>query len=261
MPVWWGDVTFPVNRGKEWNMAGLKVGVSRQASEWHIWTRRTQEQSEDNHQWSLQESNELAQSQSEYSRFVFRKTAEQLRLVPRLADRSVVVRPISPLFVPAGQETIFYVSTPIWLACYAEGLVDPLLDIAVVVPRDTWFGPSPIRGELCYSTKVHGRTDLGQVSPRPFRAITPVHVKNHGYDSMPIERINIPAPFLPVYGAESGRLWTPTLHVTRDNHLRSLSIHIDTSITTDAGHVVQLSPARKGSDGHAMIRVFDNFFD
>lgn len=260
-PVWWGDFTFPAGQGKEWEMAGLELGVARQAREWHVRTRRTAQQSEDNHEWRQRDRTLLEESLAELSRFVFRQTAEHFQLLPRLADRSVVVRPVSPVFVPAGQETTFYVSTPVWLAGYAEGMATPLFDIAVVIPRDTWFGPSPDRGELCYATKVMGRTDLSQLPPRPFRAVTPVHVRNLGHDSMPIERINIPAPFLPVYGAESARLWTPALHVVRTAHNQQLQIRIDTGIATEAGHVSLLTPARRGSDEHALIRVFDNFFD
>lgn len=260
-PVWWGEVVFPLRQGREWQLAGLELGITRQTSEWHIRARRTPEQSEDNHEWHQRSGNSVEQSQAELTRFVFSETSEQMRLLPRLADRSVVVRPVSPLFVPAGQETTFYVSTPVWLGCYTDGSVEPLLDIAVVIPRDTWFGPSPARGELCYASKVNGYTDLSQLSARPFRAVTPVHVKNMGRDSMPIERINIPAPFLPVYAAESGILWTPALNITRDSHSRQLSILIDSGISTEAGQVTQLTPARRGSDGHALIRVFDNFFD
>lgn len=260
-PVWWGTFPFAAGQGKEWELAGLELGIARQPSEWHVWTRRTPQQSEDNHEWCQRDRNVLPESQAEFSRFVFRQTAENAQLLPRLANRSVVVRPVSPVFVPAGQETTFYVSTPVWVALYAEGVVTPLFDMAVVIPRDTWFGPSPVRGELCYATKVMARTDLGQLLPRPFRAVTPVHVKNQGNDSMPIERINIPAPFLPVYAAESGRLWTPALNVVRDASNRQLQIRIDNGITPEAGHVGLMTPARRGSDEHALIRVFDNFFD
>jgi hypothetical protein len=151
------------------------------------------------------------------------------------------------------------VSTPVWLAVLVDGAT--LLDIPVVVPRDTWFGPSTVRGELCYATKVSGRTELGQLPPRPFRALTPVRVRNLGHDAMAVERINIPCPLLPVYGAESGRLWTPALTVEREHGGRHLRIGIDSGITTEAGHVTRLSPPRHEPGEHGLIRVFDTFFD
>ncbi len=260
-PVWWGEFDFESGHCRQWKLAGLELAITRHPEEWHVWTQRTPQQSEDNHVWLLREATALAESQSAFTRFVFRQTASHLSLLPHMADRSVVVRPINPLFVPGGQETVFYVSTPLWIAGYAEDVIAPLFDIPVIESRETWFGPSPARGELCYATKVSARTTLSQVAPRPFRAVTPVHVRNHGTSSLPIERINIPAPFLPVYAAESGRLWTPALTVTRDAHSSRLHVHIGKGISTEAGHVVQLTPARRGEDEHALIHVFDNFFD
>lgn len=261
-PVWWGCLDFQTGQGRTWDMAGLMLEISRHPQEWHFRLQRTSQQSEDNHEWSLRQGAELAESgEAGLCRFVFRQTSSALRLLPRLADRSVVVRPVSPLFVPAGQETTFYVSTPIWLAAYVDEVTEPLLDVPVVIPRETWFGPGPTRGQVCYATQVMGRTDLSHLPPRPFRAVTPVHVKNNGNAAMPIERINIPTPFLPVYGAESGRLWTPTLTITRPVSTQQLHIHIESSISTLAGHVELLTTARLGADEHALIRVFDNFFD
>jgi hypothetical protein len=260
--VWWGSVEFAPGSSRSWNMAGLLLEVARQAQEWRFRLRRTPEQSEDNHEWSQRPGTDEAEApDAGLCRFVFRQTSTRLRLLPRLADRSVVVRPLNPLFVPAGQETTFYVSTPLWIAAYVEEAAEPLLDIPVVIPRDTWFGPGPSRGEVCYATQVSGRTDLGQLLPRPFRAVTPVHVRNQGLGAMPIERINIPAPLLPVYGAESGRLWTPALTVTRTPASQQLHVHIESGISTLAGHVELLTAARRGSDEHTLIRVFDNFFD
>ncbi len=260
-PVWWGEFDFEAGSSRQWDMAGLELAIARQPQEWHFWTRRTSHASEDDDAWQLRDGNFLMETPARFTRHVFRQTASRLCLLPCMANRSVVVRPVSPLFVPAGQETVFYVSTPLWVAAYAEGVVAPLFDIPLIQTRETWFGPNPARGELCYATKVTGRTTLAQVAPRPFRAVTPVHIRNHGSTSLPVERINIPAPFLPVHAAESGRLWTPTLTVTRDAHSLQLRVHIDKGIATEAGHVVLLTPARRGEDEHALIRVFDNFFD
>ncbi|MDF3029775.1 MAG: hypothetical protein K0R03_333 [Moraxellaceae bacterium] len=261
-PVWWGCLDLQPGASRSRDMAGLRLEISRQPQEWQFRLERTAAQSEDNHAWQELAAGSIAETGAgELQRHVFRQTSAALRLLPRLADRSVVVRPVSPLFVPAGQEITFYVSTPVWVSAWVEQVATPLLDLPVVVPRDTWFGPGPSRGELCYATQVMGRTDLGQLLPRPFRAVTPVHVTNQGSTAMPIDRINIPAPFLPVYGAESGRLWTPALAIARHAGSQPLHIHIEPGISTLAGHVELLTPARRGADEHALIRVFDNFFD
>lgn len=261
-PVWWGPQDFVPGQSRSWDMAGLLLEIQRQPQEWHFRLERTAAQSEDNHDWRRHDGGLLATSPAaRLTRFVFRQSPGRLRLLPRLADRSVVVRPVSPLFVPAGQETTFFVSTPLWIAAWAEGVAEPLLDEPVVIPRDTWFGSSPVRGQLGYATRVNGVTDLNQLLPRPFRAVTPVHVRNGAATALPIERINIPAPFLPLYGAESGRLWTPALAITRQSAHQPVQVQIESGISTRAGHVEPLSPARRGAEEHALIRVFDTFFD
>lgn len=259
-PVWWGKQSFEPGQGRHWHMAGMDLCIIRQVREWQFQIDRTPAQSEDNHEWHRDD--QLPEvPMGELRRYVLRQTTGDLTLLPRLADRSVVIRPVMPLFVPPGQEVTFYVSTPVWLACHVEGQETPLLDMPVVRPADTWFGPNTVRGEICYTTQVTGRLELSQLTPRPFRAVTPVRISNLGQDIMPVERINLPVPFLPVYGAESGRLWTPTLHVTAEERQRVPRIRIDSGISTEAGHVALLSPARRGSDEHALIRVFDNLFD
>lgn len=266
LPVWWGGFEFRAGSGRAWDMAGLRLAIRREPQEWQFHLRRTAAQSEDNHGWRQDDGPDGGPGDdtdpgAARCRFVFERTTPWLQLLPRLADRSVVVRPVTPLFVPAGQETTFYVTTPLWVAAYAEGVEQPLIDIPVVIPRDTWFGPSPSRGEVGYATQVTGRTALAQLLPRPFRAVTPVHIANHGASAMPVERINIPAPFLPVYGAESGRLWTPALRIVRPAASPALHVHIEAGISTQAGHVTRLTPPRRGSEEHGRIRVFDTFFD
>lgn len=262
-PVWWGCQDFTTGQTRRWDLAGLLLDITRQAQEWQLRLERSRAQSEDNHAWLRRDGgeDEGPAPGARLQRHVFRQTGSRLRLLPRLADRSVVVRPVSPVFVPAGQETTFYVSTPVWLALVADGVDQPLLDVPVVIPRETWFGPDPARGQLGYASRVNGVTDLAQLQPRPFRAVTPVHVRNAGPTPLPIERINIPAPHLPLYGAESGRLWTPALAITRHGHLVTPQVQIEPGISTRAGHVEQLSPARLGAGEHALIRVFDTFFD
>lgn len=259
-PVWWGKHTFAPGQGRHWHMAGMDMSIIRLAREWQFQIHRTPTQSEDNHDWHRDEQLPEA-PMGELRRYVFRQTTDNLTLAPRLADRSVVIRPVMPLFVPPGQEVTFYVSTPVWMTVLVDDQEAPLVDIPIVRPADTWFGPNTVLGEICYTTQVTGRLELSQVTPRPFRAVTPVRISNRGQNIMPVERINLPVPFLPVYGAESGRLWTPTLHVTAEERQRVPRIRIDSGISTEAGHVALLNPARRGSDEHALIRVFDNLFD
>ena len=92
--------------------------------------------------------------------------------MPRLANRSVVIKPVDPIYIPAGQRGTLYISTPLWIAGFVEGQREPIFDLPVILPKDTWFGPNHRSGEICYATAVDGRTELEQLRPRAFRAVT-----------------------------------------------------------------------------------------
>ncbi len=261
IPVWWGRHDLPEGETRSWRLGGMDLSVSHLAQEWSFQQAlRPEEQHEDNQQWRQLDGNPLPPTAAA-SRFFFSKTGDVLYLLPRLADRSVVAKPVNPLFIPSGQSITLYVSTPVWLGCYAEHFDQPLLDLPISRPSDTWFGRDTIRGEICYSTRVTGRTELSQVAARPFRVITPIHLHNSAADTMALERINVPMPFLPVYGAEDGRLWTTPLSVHREAGGRTPRIHMDPQISPEAGTVEMLSPPRLQSSERAIIRIFDNLFD
>lgn len=67
--------------------------------------------------------------------------------MPRLADRSVVIKPVDPIYIPAGQRGTLYISTPLWIAGFVEGQREPIFDLPVILPKDTWFGPNHRSGK------------------------------------------------------------------------------------------------------------------
>lgn len=257
-PVWWGKTALAPEQSQGWHLGGLDLLATRTTREWCFQLNRRPLQNEEEQLWSALQGPLPDSAPS--SRFFFNQTAEALLLLPRLADRSVVVKPVHPLFVASGQQVTLYVSTPIWLACYVENQEEPLLDVPVIRPADTWFGRSTIQGAMCYATKVLGRTDLQHFPPRPFRAITPVTLCNNDSSVLPIERINIPVPYLPLYAAENGRLWTPSLHVLKEPGAHAPRIRSEPSISPLAGTVTRLTPARLGGSENTLMRIFDNFF-
>ncbi|PTQ88277.1 hypothetical protein [Agitococcus lubricus] len=256
--IWWGTYSFTTEQVRYWQLAGFELQVRRTAQEWHIESHRQSHQHEDEQSWHLQAQANILPSQAQLQRFLFNQTESELKLSPRMADRSVVVKPISPLLIPANQATTLFVSTPVWLVLSTAN--QQLLDIPVVRPTDTWFGASPIRGEICYATKVFGRIDLNQLPIRAFRAVTPVHIMNHSSQTMPIERINIPAPLLPIYSALDGRLWTPTLAVEQSNSTRTAKVRIDPRLHNHAGIVKLLNPARQENIEN-LSSLFEHFFE
>ncbi len=259
--VWWREYHFAIEQTRRWNFAGLELQLKRNAQEWHIETYRHPHQHEDAHDWSISDTNLLLPESSVLQRYIFNQTGDNIKLSPALADRSVVIKPINPLFIPANQAVTLFVSTPVWMRVSTTQATDkPLIDIPIIRPTDTWFGSSPIRGEICYATKVFGRIDLAQLPIRAFRAVTPVYIENHGSQTMPIERINIPTALLPLYSATDGRLWTPTLAIELTNNGRAPKLRIDNRLHSQAGVATLQSTARVANTDN-FVGLFDHFFD
>ncbi|MBU0410489.1 hypothetical protein KN396_17280, partial [Acinetobacter baumannii] len=40
---------------------------------------------------------------------------------------------------------------PLWIAGLVESQHEPLFEIPVIQPKDTWFGPNAQQGEICYA--------------------------------------------------------------------------------------------------------------
>lgn len=259
--TWWGNIPFALDEVRRWQLANLTLQIQRVAQEWQISHHRQNNQHEDEHDWRLLPplDEETMPEKSVLQRHIFNQTSSHITLKPQLADRSVVIKPITPLFIAPNQQTTLFVSTPLWLNVFTSDN-SLLLDTPVIKPTETWFGATPIRGELCYATKVFARLDLEQLPIRSFRAVTPIHITNHHTQSMPIERINIPAPLLSLYAGDDGRLWTPTLEVEQLSYGRAPKIHLSKQLYDRAGNVKLLNNARQNNPEN-LIHLFENFFN
>lgn len=255
---WWGEYHFETDSTRSWQLAGLDLRITRHTAEWHLESYRHPDQHEDLHDWQEQLGSIPLAETARLHRHLFTSTSDSLHLLPRLADRPVVIKPIDPLYIPAGQHATLFVSTPLWLSVWAGHHPEPLLDLPVVRPSDTWFGITPVRGQVCYATKVFCRTELSQLPIRPFRAVTPVSIDNAGPDTMPIERLCMPMPLLELYSATDGRLWTPGLRVERQPNTRIPRVRVDNHLHPAAGNVKRLGSARH-ADEDTLGRMFEHF--
>ena len=147
-----------------------------------------------------------------WSRWISSGLSDQIRLVPALPDRSVVVRPKFPLNVPRGESALFYVNIPVWVRVNVGEKSDLTLnEIPSVILSNTWFG-EPTSGELCYALKTKALRDLEELSNHPYMATCPVRVENQAPTDLDFQRICIRVEHLHVYrGAR--RLWTNQVEV------------------------------------------------
>ncbi len=257
---WWGEQKFELNQSKAWQFGSLMFRLTRGMQEWRLEYYRPQVQHDYEQNWyAIDDVNFAFPQPVHVERYMFRETSPNVQLLPRLADRSVVIRPVDPIYIPAGQRGTLYISTPLWISGYVHGQKNPLFDIPVIMPKDTWFGPDHRSGEMCYATSVDGRTELKQLRPRAFRAVTPIDFHNVSGQQLRFDRMNVPVPALPLFHSESTqRLWTSQIKVIHEGSDRPARIRIENRTPPLAGEVTYVNPAR--SPGGALFNMFDSFF-
>lgn len=258
--TWWGEEIFELNQTKTWQFGSLLFRLTRGLQEWRLEYHRPSIQFDYEQQWSRIHDKEMAFPQPIHvERYMFKETHRTFRLMPRLPDRSVVIRPTDPIYIPAGQRGTLFISTPLWVAGFVESQKEPLFDIPVILPKDTWFGPDKRSGEMCYATKVDGRTDLNQLRVRAFRAVTPIDFHNVSNHQLRFDKMNVPVTALPLFYSEStGRLWTSQIKVIHEATNSPPRIRIESRTPPLAGEVTYVHPPR--APGNVLFNMFDSFF-
>jgi hypothetical protein len=256
---WWGPQDFKLGQTRAWRLGSLSVRITRTQNEWQLEYHRPHHQSEFIQDWEPLDVDMAFSQPNTLQRYLFPYTHNNLALYPRLADRSVIVKPINPIFIPAGHQATLFVSTPLWLAGFLSDNHQPLFDLPINRPKDSWFGPDTLRGELCYATPVEGRTDLNLLIPRAFRAITPVHFHNTSNSVVQLDRMNLPVPALPLfYHSETGRIWTSQIDVTHEADNKPPRIRMENRTPPQAGQVTFIQPPRQAES--SLLTMFDSFF-
>lgn len=257
---WWGEYHFELNRPRAWQFGSLLFRLTRGIQEWRLEYHRPMVQYDYEQKWyAIEDPNFAFPQPVKIERYMFKSTQEKLQLMPRLADRSVVIKPVDPIYIPAGQRGTLYISTPLWISAFVEGQREPIFDIPVILPKDTWFGPNHRSGEICYATAVDGRTELHQLTSRAFRAVTPIEFHNVSNQQLRFDKMNVPVPALPLFYSESTRrLWTSQIKVLHEGLDRAPRVRIENRTPPHAGDVMYLHQPREVAG--ALFNMFDSFF-
>lgn len=257
---WWGELDFSEQQQMAWRFGSLYLRLSRAEHEWSLEYHRPQHQHEHQQDWQYLPADEDFPQPLSHERYMFNQTTQRFFLLPRLADRSIVIKPVRPIYIPAGQQAMLFISTPLWICGMAELGQPALFDFPVIRPKDTWFGASKMTGQLCYATPVDGSTELELLHPRAFRAVTPMQIINNTHQQMRLERINVPVPLLPLLHSETtGRLWTSQIEVVQEFVDRPPRLRIDSRTPPMAGEVSFVQPARTEYNSF-VSNMFESWF-
>jgi hypothetical protein len=257
---WWGDYTVSSGQTSYWNIGPLSVFIRRLEKEWDVIYKRI-DAGDNIGSWQYSQHAEIAPDDFEHERYVFASTNEKLTISPLLADRSVVIRPETPVHIPVRQETTLFVSTPIWLKIEVHEPAVKLLEMAIMRPSDTWFGPTTMEGELCYASSTLGRVSLDDFPHLPHRSITSVNIRNNTDAAFHLERLNLPVTYLSLYCSVEQCLWTETVTIVREPDTSTASLQIGEGAPEQATNAVLISAPRKKSESRSLISKVSALFD
>ena len=259
---WWGTYDLELERWARWQIGPLILFAQLKRQEWVFGWTSAGDPLQDTLSIDVPSSAFPDPDDYAFHRYVVGDIDSQLQLRARLGDRPFIVRPDSPLFLLAEQETVLFVSTVVWIAaCLNDGSDEPyaLLELPARRPSDSWFGPNTLEGELCYASRTNARTDLGSVGPRPHRAVTPVEIKNLGSDTLSIEQLRVPVPALSLYHDRNNRLWTDTVCFLHEEGEREASLTVPEASVHLPESRALLAPPRMPVEAGTIVDAFSRF--
>ncbi|MDX2464775.1 MAG: hypothetical protein QNK31_09735 [Porticoccus sp.] len=256
---WWGDFSFAEQQRRYWSIGERKLVIQRLSCEWNTWNIDTETEIRDLILHGESSHHEPLEDKL-LARHLQTATMENIRVMPALADRSVVARPNVPLRLLGGEKTRIYVSTPLWFKAQTLPGKLCLLDVPFWRPSDSWFGPSTREGEMCYAKYTEARLQLELLEQRPHRAVTPVFIHNKQKETLLIERLNVPVPLLSLYQHTDKGLWTEAVNVTREEDDERVELVLEKQAPSEVRRATLVAGPRIASARHTLIRSLGSLF-
>ena len=261
-PSWWGQFRLQTNESKQWAFGPLILTVQRQQTEWWLATQHIDPFDEETHEWD-QNVMSLEAADVDYpnrERFAFNRTSAVLTISPALADRPVIVRPITPLSVLAGEAVTMFAGVMLWVQSSVGEPSKLLKDVPIQRPSDTWFGPTPMEGELCYASRTYGRLNYENVIPSPHRAFIQIRIRNQASTPLSVERVSLPVPYLSLYRAADDLIWTQSVTLTRRYDTGQAELRIEKRPPSEAGQTKLINKPRQRPEKNMIVRAFGSIF-
>jgi hypothetical protein len=256
--AWWSEQELSPGDGLAWQLGQLQVAVQRLEGEWQVAWRRADEAGENPDRSRFESISALPENLDNLERYAAHGEQRSLRCLPVPADRSVVARPRMPLFVPPREEILIFVSSPVWLQIAVGKPWGVLRELPVRRLSDTWFGPSTLEGELAYALRTQAHVHQEEIPFLPHRVVTPVLVSNEGNDTLSVERLNLPVPYLSVYVTSSEQLWTEHVTMNRSEDQQMAALQIGKGPPSMARGAQRLTAARRTAEERLLVRAFSS---
>lgn len=259
--IWWKKYALRSGDWARWRIGPLELFARPSPGEWLFASRSSDDALDDSAATDIPAKTVPDEAAFAFSRYATQSGIDELQLSPRLADRAYVVRPELPLFLPAGEKLVLYVSSPVWVSCKLDGSpATQLIEMPSFRASDTWFGRDTCEGELCYAARTRAITNLDEINIRPHRAVTRLEIQNEGSDMLSIDQLRVPLPALSLYEFND-RLWTDSVSLIRDKDESSAAMTI-----TEAAHAQMqgrrlLAEPRKPVEKGSIVSAFSKLLN
>ncbi len=258
--TWWREASLDEGRTAEWRIGPLRLAVHRARQEWRLAHEWADESGGPMDDWSVSFDAEMPEAPEHLERYVFRRPQERIEVLPVLADRTVVTSPRIMLYLLPGEEATLFVGSPLWVRVQVGRPARMLTELAVRRPSDTWVGTTT-EGELCYSTRTRAALDAANLPLLARSAVTPVRIQNRASTALPVERLNIPVPYLSLYSSESGVLWTQRVTLVRDEDGDMAQLKIQDGPPPAAPGASLVAGPRTTAGQARLIRAFSSLWN
>lgn len=206
-----------------WKIGPLELWIRRYENEWRIYSRSLENPSLKDIAVQIP-SPENHPPNINVLRFGVQETTDTLTFQPVLADRPIVVRPEKPFHLPKKEEVSIYVMHSVWLRINFGKQQVMLTTLPIYRPSDTWFGPSTIDGELCYSARSKAKIRFNDLELYPYRAVTKIQLQNKSSQDLFLERIKVPLPSLSLYLSENQVFFTDSMIYSKQPDAKEVNI-------------------------------------
>ena len=256
---WFGAFDIPIGGSGQWRVGPLELLIEHAPGEWRVGQLQHRDGGDDTAQVRI-EPLVAADSSLKFDRYIVSDPGPQLTVLPLLPDRSVITRPVSPVYVPSNEAVRLYVSMPVWLRLAVGQAHKVLAELPSQRLSDTWFGPNTREGELCYALRSRCRLALDEDEVQQHRAVTPVRIRNRSMETLVLERLKVPVRQLSLFAGADGRLWTSELALDRTDDGHSVALHVEVGPPPEARGAASVAGPREAASKKTAMRAFSALF-
>ncbi len=252
----WNEFQIDTKASGHWKIGPLHLWITRYKNEWRIGSTSSNDPEDRKIEIETPFKGEFP-LEIDTNRFGGKETEATVRLTPAMADRPVVIRPEMPFYLPSNDEVTIYVSTPLWINITVEPKSRKLLSLPVLRLSDSWFGPDPTEGELCYAARSKAKLRFEDLSLIQYRAVTKIILKNNHNKQLFLERIKVPVNNLSLYQSEQAGLLTETITIIKEDDVSEMKMKLDSPNEVEFGSPIKIAMPREPIQKNIFLKAFN----